>query len=205
MEHTRSYLERGRNFADLAPDKLQTEWVGAAQAFFGREDRSRVRDFNDFDTEYRLRKQEAPLYLIKDAMKAASARTQNLTQKDFERTRKRIEGFLEDLGKAKNWVTAEADPQVRVRSWSMIGVTAILGVFALALSTMATLTNSMIARDFRGLDASRDLYLVPEEALRIVQYRRATSLFYHQALAIWILFALMIVAILADRFLFTAR
>jgi hypothetical protein len=87
----------------------------------------------------------------------------------------------------------------------MFGATAVLGLFALTLSALATLTNSMIARYFPGLDPSRDLYLVPEEALRIVQYRRAASLFYYQAIVVWVLFALMIVASMADRFLFTAR
>jgi hypothetical protein len=55
MEQMHSYLERGRPWQHLPVGELEQRWRTAGEAFIGNDDQSRVRPFQDFDAEYKLR------------------------------------------------------------------------------------------------------------------------------------------------------
>lgn len=75
----------------------------------------------------------------------------------------------------------------------MTGATIAIGILAVVMSTLATLSNLVIAREFPAHDPRRDLYLPLDQAMRISQYRQAAKLFYFQALALWGLFGILLV------------
>lgn len=102
MEHTRSYLERGRSYEELSKQELETKWVAAGNAFIGEDDQGRVSEFRDLDAEYRLRELEAPAHLLKTALDKAAKRFSENTEEYMESAMKRMEGFIDDLGKPKN-------------------------------------------------------------------------------------------------------
>jgi hypothetical protein len=69
----------------------------------------------------------------------------------------------------------------------MTGAIVTTAVFALLCSTMATIGNFAIARDFPDfeLDPDTDFFLDAKLGMRFMQYRLMTNLFYHQSLLLW--------------------
>ena len=102
MEHTRSYLERGRQYQALDLDELQAKWVVAGEAFLGRDDQSRVREFKDLNAEYRLRKLDLPSHLLQPSIDASVARIKAYSTADLNHFHERLERFVDDLDKPKN-------------------------------------------------------------------------------------------------------
>jgi hypothetical protein len=70
----------------------------------------------------------------------------------------------------------------------MTGATLAIGLLAFVVTTMATLSNFVIAREFPAHDPQRDLYLPLDQSMRVAQYRQAAKLFYFESLALWGLF-----------------
>jgi hypothetical protein len=102
MEQMRSYLERGRQWQNLPLDELEQRWVAAGEGFIGNDDQSQARPFQDFDAEYKLRKQAPPHGRLVPAVDKAVARLERYTEDDFEPMRRRLESFVDDLEKPKN-------------------------------------------------------------------------------------------------------
>jgi hypothetical protein len=75
----------------------------------------------------------------------------------------------------------------------MIGAILTTAVFALLCSTLATIGNFAIARDFPDfeLEPDADFLLDAKLAMRFMQYRLVTNLFYHQARVLWGLFGIL--------------
>lgn len=75
----------------------------------------------------------------------------------------------------------------------MTGATVAIGLLAVVMSTLATLSNLVIAREFPAHDPRRDLYLPLDQSMRVSQYRQAAKLFYFESLVLWGLFAVLLV------------
>jgi heme O synthase-like polyprenyltransferase len=75
----------------------------------------------------------------------------------------------------------------------MTGATVAIGILALVVTTLATLSNMVIARDFPAHDPQRDLYLPLDQSMRVAQYRQAAKLFYFESLTLWSLFVVLVV------------
>ncbi|SJZ42069.1 hypothetical protein SAMN02745126_00986 [Enhydrobacter aerosaccus] len=75
----------------------------------------------------------------------------------------------------------------------MTGATVAIGILAVLMSTLATLSNLVIAREFPAHDPRRDLYLPLDQSMRVSQYRQAAKLFYLQALVLWGLFCILLI------------
>ncbi len=75
----------------------------------------------------------------------------------------------------------------------MIGATVAIGILAILTSTLATLSNFVIAREFPAHDPRRDLYLPLDQSMRVAQYRQAAKLFYFESLALWGLFGVLLI------------
>lgn len=102
MDQLRSYLERGRQYELLSEEELQSRWADAGEAFIGRDDQSRVREFQDLDAEYRAREVASPSHLLKSSIDAAVARIRGYSIEDLEHVQQRLEKFVDDLEKPKN-------------------------------------------------------------------------------------------------------
>ena len=87
----------------------------------------------------------------------------------------------------------------------MIGAVITLAAGALLCSTLATLGNHAIAREFRDFDLRKNTenLMDPMVAVRYAEYRLATNIFYRQSLVLWSLFGLtaayMIVMTILER------
>ncbi len=77
----------------------------------------------------------------------------------------------------------------------MIGAILTTAAFALLASTITTIGNFAIARDFPGyeVDPTSDVLLDSPLVMRFMQYRMMTNIFYHQARALWSLLAVLVV------------
>ncbi len=73
----------------------------------------------------------------------------------------------------------------------MTGATVAIGILALVMTILATLSNFVIAREFPGQSPERDFYLPLDQSLRVSQYRQAAKLFHCESLALWALFVVM--------------
>ncbi len=76
----------------------------------------------------------------------------------------------------------------------MTGATLAIGLLAILVTTLATLSNFVIAREFPSHDPRRDLYLPLDQSMRVAQYRQAAKLFYFESLALWGLFLVLAIA-----------
>jgi hypothetical protein len=78
--------------------------------------------------------------------------------------------------------------------FDMTGAILTTAVFALLCSTLATIGNFAIARDFPDfeLDPEADFLLDAKLGMRFMQYRLTTNLFYHQSLVLWALLAVLL-------------
>ena len=76
----------------------------------------------------------------------------------------------------------------------MIGAIVTLAVGAVLCTTLATLGNHAIAREFRDFDLSRntEILIDPAIAVRYAEYRLATNIFYRQGLVLWAVLAVLV-------------
>ena len=76
----------------------------------------------------------------------------------------------------------------------MIGAIVTIAALAFLASTLATIGNFAIARDFPDfeLDPDSDFLLDSQLGMRFMQYRLTTNLFYHQSLVLWGLLAVLL-------------
>jgi hypothetical protein len=102
MEHTRSYLDRGRSFQNLAEDKLNEEWAAAFIALCADGDQTRARLAHDLNAEIGLRKLKEPMHLVSHAMDRIRQNIRRIAEEDLERIEGQIGAFLGDLEKPKN-------------------------------------------------------------------------------------------------------
>ena len=76
----------------------------------------------------------------------------------------------------------------------MIGAIVTTAVLALLASTLTTIGNFAIARDFPHYEEERqaDLVFYSPLAIRFMQYRLTTNIFYYQSLVLWGLLAVLV-------------
>ncbi len=76
----------------------------------------------------------------------------------------------------------------------MIGAIVTLAVGAVLCTTLATLGNHAIAREFRDFDLSRNTEILMDTAIavRYAEYRLATNIFYRQGLVLWAVLAVLV-------------
>lgn len=76
----------------------------------------------------------------------------------------------------------------------MTGAILTVAVFAFLASTLATIGNFAIARDFPHYehDQAADVVFFSPLALRFMQYRITTNLFYYQSLVLWSLLVILL-------------
>ena len=76
----------------------------------------------------------------------------------------------------------------------MFGAIVTLAVGAVLCSTLATLGNHAIAREFRDFDLSKNTEMLvdPVIAVRYAEYRLATNIFYRQSLVLWTVLGLLL-------------
>jgi hypothetical protein len=85
----------------------------------------------------------------------------------------------------------------------MIGAIWTVAVCALLCSTIATIGNFAIARDFPDfeLDENADPLTDPAMAVRYAQYRLLTNVFYYQGLVLWTALGLLVAGKVLQTFL----
>jgi hypothetical protein len=78
--------------------------------------------------------------------------------------------------------------------FDMTGAILTTAVFALLCSTLATIGNFAMARDFPDFELDPDAHFLLDSDLgmRFMQYRLTTNLFYHQSLVLWGLLAVLL-------------
>jgi hypothetical protein len=78
--------------------------------------------------------------------------------------------------------------------FDMTGAILTTAVFALLCSTLATIGNFAIARDFPDFEPGPDSHFLLDSdvAMRYMQYRLTTNLFYHQSLVLWGLLVILL-------------
>jgi hypothetical protein len=76
----------------------------------------------------------------------------------------------------------------------MIGAILLTAAFAFLSSTIATIGNFAISRDFSDYEWDQDSDILLDSAIRVrfVQYRMAANIFYRQALVLWSLLAILL-------------
>lgn len=76
----------------------------------------------------------------------------------------------------------------------MIGTILTVAAFAFLASTLATIGNFAIARDFPDYEVVQDPDIVfySPLAIRFMQYRIATNIFYYQSLVLWSLLGVLV-------------
>jgi hypothetical protein len=77
----------------------------------------------------------------------------------------------------------------------MTGAILMTAAFAFLSSTIATIGNFAIARDFSDFEWDQDSDILLDSAIRLrfVQYRMTTNIFYHQSLVLWTLLGILLV------------
>jgi hypothetical protein len=96
MEHTRSYIERGRSLATMPVASLQTTWVNAFRAAYNHGGENQMRQMRDAAAELGLRKIQQPLGLVQDLIPAILERMFSM---DDEMA---LSSFLKELEKPPN-------------------------------------------------------------------------------------------------------
>jgi hypothetical protein len=75
----------------------------------------------------------------------------------------------------------------------MIGAILTTAAFAFLASTLATIGNFAIARDFPHYQNDQDeMIFYSPLAIRFMQYRITTNLFYYQSLILWTLLVVLV-------------
>jgi hypothetical protein len=75
----------------------------------------------------------------------------------------------------------------------MIGAILTTAAFAFLASTLTTIGNFAIARDFPHYQSDQDeMVFYSPLAIRFMQYRITTNLFYYQSLILWTLLVVLV-------------
>ena len=75
----------------------------------------------------------------------------------------------------------------------MIGAILTTAAFAFLASTLATIGNFAIARDFPHYQSDQgEMIFYSPLAIRFMQYRITTNLFYYQSLILWTLLVVLV-------------
>ena len=77
----------------------------------------------------------------------------------------------------------------------MTGAILMTAAFAFLSSTIATIGNFAISRDFSDYEWDQDSDILLDSAIRdrFVQYRMAANIFYRQSLVLWTLLGILLV------------
>jgi hypothetical protein len=77
----------------------------------------------------------------------------------------------------------------------MTGAILMTAAFAFLSSTIATIGNFAISRDFSDYEWDQDADILLDSAIRVrfVQYRMTTNIFYRQSLVLWTLLGILLV------------
>ena len=102
MEFIRSYLERGRSFADVPTEGVEEAWATAFKLACVHGQTSHKIELNDLTAELRLRGLDPPERLVQAAIKIVQERVRNLPEAASDALQAMISGFLDEMGKPKN-------------------------------------------------------------------------------------------------------
>ena len=103
MDDTCWYLERGRAYAGLAIDALESALVDAFKAFLGRGDHGREIEYFDLSAEFRLRGLPRPEHLIASEIEGVTKRVREASHtRSDEGLRDHIEHFFSEWAAPKN-------------------------------------------------------------------------------------------------------
>jgi hypothetical protein len=75
MQQIQDYLARGRRFARLDVERLNTDWIIAVRSWLAHKDRTKERMMDDLAAELRLRGLEPPYGTVKQELADRSAQT----------------------------------------------------------------------------------------------------------------------------------
>jgi hypothetical protein len=101
MEHTRSYVARGRALATIPTSELEARWVHAFTAVCHDGDYRQSREMRDAGAEFSLRKIEQPYHLVKNLMPAIFERVSSMNDDD-DRLDTDMSSFIAELDKPRN-------------------------------------------------------------------------------------------------------
>jgi hypothetical protein len=103
MEDTRWYLERGRVYAAIADEDLDTCWVETFRAVLVRGDDSRQTEFDDLGAELRLRGRPTPDRLVVADMAVVQKRLRAAdTPARRQLIDREIKRFLQELARPQH-------------------------------------------------------------------------------------------------------
>jgi len=98
MEHTRSYIQRGRSLATMAVAGVETCWVNAFRATCYDGDNSKMRQMRDAAAELGLRKIEQPYSQVQGLIPAIIDRISDM----HDELAADMTSFMEELQKPPN-------------------------------------------------------------------------------------------------------
>lgn len=101
MEHTRSYVERGRALATLPVAELEAQWVDAFRVVCHDGDYRQSRQLRDTGAELGLRKIEQPYHLVKNLMPTIIERVAAMNDGD-DLLDSDMSSFIVELDKPRN-------------------------------------------------------------------------------------------------------
>jgi hypothetical protein len=95
MQRMQDYLARGRRFAKLDVERLNTDWIIAVRSWLAHKDRTKERMMDDLAAELRLRGLEPPYGAVKQELADRSAQTnQAESKKAVREVAREIGGFM---------------------------------------------------------------------------------------------------------------
>ena len=92
MEQMQDYLTRGRRFAKLEVERLNTDWIIAVRSWLAHKHRTKERMMDDLAAELRLRGLEPPYGAVEQELADRSAQT---NQADRKRS---VRGVAREIG-----------------------------------------------------------------------------------------------------------
>jgi hypothetical protein len=81
MKQTQAYLARGRRFAQLDVERLNTDWIIAVRSWLAHKHRTKERVMDDLAAELRLRGLEPPYGAVEQDLANRSAQTNEAERK----------------------------------------------------------------------------------------------------------------------------
>jgi hypothetical protein len=81
MKQMQSYLARGRRFAEIEVEQLNTDWIIAVRSWLAHEHRTKERMMDDLAAELRLRGLEPPYGAVEQELADRSAQSNQAERK----------------------------------------------------------------------------------------------------------------------------
>jgi hypothetical protein len=81
MEQLQDYLARGRRFAKLDAERLNTDWIIAVRSWLAHKHRTKEKMMDDLAAELRLRGLEPPYAAVEQELAERSAQTKETGRK----------------------------------------------------------------------------------------------------------------------------